>query len=73
MMVPNSVLVVPSVADEPTCQKMFLACADPASTIARPEDMIRVVAIWKMKMPFSSPTASKVKSPLETSNPSVDL
>src|SRR4051812_92869 len=39
----------------------------------RPEVVVRVEAIWKMKMAFESPWASRVRSPDEISSEEVDL
>jgi hypothetical protein len=62
-MVPTKLLVVPSVAELPTCQKTLHACAPFSSTTRLPEAVIKVEPAWKMK------TASALPPPLRVSEP----
>src|ERR1051325_5511268 len=54
-MFPLKTEVVPSVAELPTCQKMLAALAPPLRITWRPEVVVSVDAIWKMKTAFGSP------------------
>ena len=45
MMVPWKAEDVPRVAELPTCQKMFLACAPPVKMTLRPTPTVSVLAI----------------------------
>ena len=64
---------VPMVAELPTCQKILEALAAPVRMIWRPEVMVKVEAIWKMKTALGSPCASRVRSPEEMASEEVDL
>src|SRR3954463_2619565 len=59
-MLPLKIVVVFSVADVPTCQKMLLALAPPARITCAPAPVVRVEPIWKMKIASGSPCASSV-------------
>src|ERR1019366_7004540 len=61
--VPTKLLVVPSVAELPTCQKTLHACAPFSSTTRLPEAVIKVEPAWKIK------TASALPPPLRGSEP----
>ncbi|KAG1655804.1 hypothetical protein FOA52_003677 [Chlamydomonas sp. UWO 241] len=58
--VPSRTLFAPSVPDEPTCQKTFLAWVPFASKTLVPAPLMNVVPIWKMKTASDSPRASSV-------------
>ena len=64
---------VPRVAELPTCQKMLAALAPPLRITWRPDVVVRVDAIWKMKTALASPWALRVRSPEEISSEEVDL
>src|ERR1035438_7708543 len=55
MMVPLKTEDVPSVAELPTCQKMFLAWAPPVKMTWRPTPTVSVLAIWKTQTSFGPP------------------
>ena len=71
--VPLKTLVVPKVAELPTCQKMLEAKASPLKMTLRPDVVVRVVAIWIIKTAFALPFASNVRSPDEIASDDVDL
>ena len=71
--VPWRTEVVPSVAELPTCQKMFLSWQPPLRTTWRPDVVVSEEAIWKMKTPFALPWQLKVKSPEDMAREEVDL
>ncbi len=52
---PRKVELVPSVAEDPTCQKMLQDRALPVRTILLDEAVMRVEAAWKIKTAFGSP------------------
>ena len=54
-MFPLKTEVVPRVAELPTCQKMFAALAPPLRITWRPDVVVSVDAIWKMKTALASP------------------
>src|SRR5580765_5576457 len=54
-MFPANTEVVPRVAELPTCQKTLAALAPPLRITWRPEVVVSVDAIWKMKTAFASP------------------
>src|SRR4029077_3061906 len=72
-MFPLKTEVVPKVAELPTCQKTLAAWAPPLRMTWRPDVVVRVDAIWKMKTAFAAPWASSVRSPDEISSEDVDL
>src|SRR6185503_18768341 len=72
-MVPLNTEPVPRVAELPTCQIMLAAWAPPLRITCRPTVVVRVEPIWKMNTAFSSPCASRVRSPEEISSEVVDL
>jgi len=65
--------VVPNVAELPTCQKILEASAPPLKMTLRPEVVVSVVAICRMKMASGFPFASNVRSPEEIANEDDDL
>src|SRR5664279_3393502 len=68
MTVPTKRVPVPSVAEEPTCQKTLHACAPFTSNTAVLEPLISVEPIWKMNTAFGSPCASSVTLPEDSSS-----
>src|SRR5438477_537598 len=60
---PLKTLVVPKVAELPTCQKMFFAWAPPLKTMLVAGSVVSVEAILKMKTAFALPWPSRVKIP----------
>jgi len=62
-MFPLKIEFVPRVAELPTCQKMFLAWAPPASTILVSESVMSVEPILKIQTAFALPWASRVRIP----------
>ena len=72
MIVPLTTLLVPSVAELPTAQKIFCGRAPLTSTMLAPDAVVSVEAIWKMKTALASPCASRVKVPVIASE-DVDL
>jgi hypothetical protein len=63
-MVPAKLLVVPSVAELPTCQKTLHACAPFSSSTVLPEALINVEPVWKMNTASASPPPSSVTVPV---------
>ena len=59
---------VPSVAEEPTCQKTLHACAPLISCTVVFEPVISVEPIWKMNTALGSPCASRITLPEESSS-----
>ena len=68
MIVPTKRVPVPSVAEEPTCQKTLHACAPLMSSTVVFEPVISVEPIWKMNTAFGSPWASSVTLPDDSSS-----
>src|ERR1700733_15058262 len=68
MIVPTKLVPVPSVAEEPTCQKTLQACAPPVRSTRGFEPVISVEPIWKMKTALGLPSASSVTVPDESSS-----
>ena len=68
MIVPTKLVPVPSVAEEPTCQKTLHACAPFTSETLVPEPVISVEPIWKMKTALGLPWALSVTLPEDNSN-----
>src|ERR1019366_3055022 len=64
MIVPTKLLVVPRVAELPTCQKTLHACAPFSSTTLLPEAEIKVEPAWKIKTASSSPPPFRVTDPV---------
>jgi hypothetical protein len=62
-MVPTNDVVVPRVAELPTCQKTLHACAPPSRTTELLEAVMRVDPAWKMKTEFGSPPPFNVTVP----------
>ena len=52
---PLKMVVVPKVAELPTCQKIFFACAPPLKTMLVPGSVVSVEPILKMKTAFALP------------------
>jgi hypothetical protein len=55
MIVPAKCVPVPSVAEEPTCQKTLHACAPPTSKTVVLEPVVSLEPIWKMNTALGSP------------------
>lgn len=64
MIVPTKLLVVPRVAELPTCQKTLHACAPFSSTTLLPEAEIKVEPAWKIKTASASPPPFRVTDPV---------
>jgi hypothetical protein len=64
MIVPLMALVVPSVAELPTCQKILQACAPFSKTTLLLEAVVSVEPAWKMKTALASPPPFKVSVPV---------
>jgi hypothetical protein len=64
---PVKSVVVPKVADEPTCQKTLQACAPLISSTLLPLAVVRVEPAWKIKTAAGSFSASKIKVPVSPS------
>jgi hypothetical protein len=54
-MLPTKEVLVPRVADEPTCQNTLHACAPPVRTTELPEPVMSVLPAWKMNTEAESP------------------
>ncbi len=61
MMVPLNLADVPIVAEEPTCQKTFLACAPPVKITWTSVPTVSVEPIWKIQTSSTPPV--RVRSP----------
>src|SRR6202042_461076 len=68
MIVPTKCVPVPSVAEEPTCQKTLHACAPFMRETLVLEPVVKVEPIWKMNTAFGLPSALRVTLPDERSN-----
>src|SRR5438128_2191975 len=65
MIVPLNTVFVPSVAELPTCQRMFLVCAPLIRiTWLFPAAVVNVDTIWKIQVAFGSPLPSRVRLPV---------
>ena len=64
MMVPTKAVLVPNVAEVPTCQKTLQGLAPLARTILESVAVIRVDVIWKIQTVSASPWASSVRVPV---------
>src|SRR6187549_888225 len=73
MTVPTKTDVEPKVADVPTCQKTLAALAPFVRKTWRPDVVVNVDAIWKMKTASGSPCPSSVRLPDEIASDEVDL
>ena len=62
--VPTNVVVVPMVAELPTCQNTLHAWAPPCSATRLPVAVISVEPAWKMNTAEESPWASRVTVPV---------
>ena len=63
-MLPWNAVLVPSVAELPTCQKTLHAWAPPMRLTLLPDAVISVEPAWKTKTALGSPWASSVKAPV---------
>src|ERR1700726_1940166 len=63
MTVPTKRVPVPSVAEEPTCQKTLQACGPLLRSPLVFEPVVSVDPIWKINTAFGSPCASSVTLP----------
>jgi hypothetical protein len=63
-MLPTKVVLVPKVAELPTCQKTLHAWAPPMSFTVLPDAVMRVDPAWKTKTALESPWASRVTVPV---------
>src|ERR1043166_6518459 len=72
-MFPLNTVLVPRVAELPTCQNTLAALAPLLKITRRAVVVVRVDAIWKMNTAFASPWASSVRSPEEISSEDVDF
>jgi hypothetical protein len=68
--VPTNTDPVPSVADEPTCQYTWQACAPLTSAMVLDDAVMSVESVWKMNTASALPPASRVKVPV---SPRADL
>src|ERR1700735_1691760 len=66
--VPTKRVPVPSVAEEPTCQKTLHACAPLTSETLVFEPVIRVEPIWNMNTASGLPCAFRVTLPDDSSS-----
>jgi hypothetical protein len=64
MMFPTKVVVVPSVADEPTCQNTLQAWAPPVRMTELFEPVMSVLPAWKMKTESAVPLRVSGSGPL---------
>jgi hypothetical protein len=62
-MLPAKSVLVPRVAELPTCQNTLQAWASPVRTMLLAESVMSVEGAWKMKTAFGSPPASRVSDP----------
>ena len=68
MIVPTKRVPLPSVAEEPTCQKTLHACAPPTSETLVFDSVISVEPTWKMNTALGSPSAFRVTLPDDSSS-----
>ena len=68
MTVPTNRVPVPSVAEEPTCQKTLHACAPLTIETEVFDPLISVEPIWKMNTALGFPCASSVTLPEDSSS-----
>lgn len=71
MMVPTKVVLVPRVAELPTCQNTLHGEAPLIRATVLPDAVINVDPAWKMKTALGSPCASKVTVPVSPIGPAV--
>jgi hypothetical protein len=71
--VPWKLELVPIVAELPTCQKRLFAFAPLVRMTWRPEVVVSVEPVWKMKTDWGLPCPSKVRSPEEIAREEVDM
>jgi hypothetical protein len=64
MTVPTIVEVVPSVAEDPTCQNTLHAVAFPTSWTTLALAVVKAEPTWKMKTALGSPPPSSVSVPV---------
>ena len=72
IMFPDMVVLVPRVAELPTCQITFLAWARPMR-LTLPAAVVSVEPIWKMNTAFGSPLPSRVTFPVIPSEGTADV
>ena len=60
-MLPLNSVLVPSVAELPTCQKMLQAFAPLVRRTDEPLAVVNVLPIWKIKTALGSPSPSSVR------------
>jgi hypothetical protein len=63
-MVPTKDVVLPNVAELPTCQKTLQACAPFSRTTDDPEAVVKVDPAWKTNTALGSPPAFSVRGPV---------
>ena len=68
MMSPEKLLVVPSVAELPTCQYTLQACAPLIRFTLLADAVVSVEPAWKTKTVLGSPWASSVSAPVSPSD-----
>lgn len=73
MIVPTKCVPLPSVAEEPTCQKTLHACAPLTSETVVFEPVISVEPTWKMNTALGLPSALRVTLPEDSSSDSLAL
>jgi hypothetical protein len=59
-MLPTNDVVVPNVAELPTCQNTLQACTPPVSTTLLPGAVVSPLTDWKIKTEFASPESVTV-------------
>lgn len=64
MMLPTKAVVVPSVADEPTCQNTLQSEPPLMRVTAEALAVVSVLPIWKMNTAFGLPAALSVRVPV---------
>ena len=64
MRCPTKVELVPRVAELPTCQKTLQGCAPLIRVIVLETAVTSVDEVRKIKTPFGSPSASRVRAPV---------
>jgi hypothetical protein len=72
-MVPLKIVLPPSVAELPTCQKTLQDWAPLMSVTLLPVAVVSVEPIWKMKTAPGSPWPSRVRFPVIPKVPEAEL
>ena len=65
IMEPTKLVVVPNVAELPTCQKTLHACAPFSRTTLLLDAVVRLDPAWKMNTAFGSPPPFNVTEPVK--------